>query len=53
MVPAKPKARDILDALDAVDGWQSPRLALSLCLQKRGSLQGVKDALGLEDEYRD
>jgi hypothetical protein len=53
LVPAKPKARDLLDALEAVDGWQSPRLALSLYLQKRGPLQAVKDSLGLVDEYRE
>jgi hypothetical protein len=41
LVPAKPKARDLLDALEAVDGWQSPRLALSLYLQKRGNLAAV------------
>ena len=46
------KARDILDALDGVRGWESPRLALSLCLQKRGSLRAVKESLGLVDEDR-
>lgn len=53
MLPAKPETADILDALEAVHGWQNPRLALSLCLQKRGPLQAVKDALGLEEEYKD
>jgi hypothetical protein len=53
MLPAKPKAKDLLDALEAVNGWQSPRLALSLYLQKRGPLQAVKDSLGLVDEYRE
>jgi hypothetical protein len=52
MLPAKPKAQDILDALEAVNGWQSPRLALSLCLQKRGPLQAVKESLGLLEEHR-
>lgn len=50
MLPAKPKANDILAAMEVVDGWQSPRLALILCLQKRGNLQTVKDALGLDCE---
>ena len=55
MLPAKPKAQDILDALSVVDGWQNPYLALNACLQKGGNLQAVKDALGLanfEEENR-
>ena len=56
MLPAKPKAQDILDALEVVPGWQGPRLAMSLYLKKRGSLQAVKEAVGLadfEEESRD
>jgi hypothetical protein len=53
LAPANPKAQDLLDALEAVDGWQSPRLALSLCLQKRSSLQAVKEAMGSKEGYRE
>ena len=53
MLPGKPKAQDILDALSVVPGWQSPYLALNNYLQKRGDLQAVKSVLGLEEEYKD
>ena len=52
MLPSKPEAQDILDSLMAFGEWQGPYLALNAYLQNRGSLQRVKESLGLEDEYR-
>jgi hypothetical protein len=50
-LPKKPEANELLHHMEASDevNWRGPYLALSLYLQKRGSLQEVRDALGLEE----
>jgi len=51
-LPSNPDADVLLGHMEEADevNWRGPYLALSLYLQKRGSLQDVKDALGLEEE---
>ena len=56
MLPAKPKAQDILDALEVVPGWQGPRLAMSLYFQyvEKDNLRGLEQcAQGLAKEGGD
>jgi hypothetical protein len=53
-LPDDPDADTLLGHMEESDevNWRGPYLALSLYLQKRGSLEDVKDSLSLEEERK-
>ena len=49
-LPENADPQEVLDVLENVNGWMGPSLSLSLYLQKRGSLDRVKESLNLRNE---